>query len=145
MNIFKSEMFPSKYATLVFITSTVVFIKGYKLTKCRAAALKNIFSHSGFRFECKSNKPSAMCKISETFPDGTVMYCSFNKTYIKNDHIQGYNLVKHFCNGEKAHEFLLRIDHGEILQENQCIFDIEGVDISGIYFSRISFKMNDFN
>ena len=52
--------------------------------------------------------------------------------------------MKNLCNGEKAHEFLLRIDHGELLQENQCIFDIEGVDISGIYFSRICFKMNDW-
>jgi hypothetical protein len=130
---------PSKYATLMIITSTVVFIKGYKLTKCRAGALENKISHSGFRFECKSNKPTAMCKISETFPDGTVMYCSFNKTYVKNDHIQGFNLVKSYCNGEKAHDFLLRIGHGELLQENQCIFDIERVDISGIVF-KISFR-----
>ena len=133
MIVIKCEMFPSKYATLIIITYILVYIEGYKLKTCRAGVLENSLTHSGFRLECKSNKPTNMCKISETFPDGTIMYCSFNKTYIKNDHIQGFNLVKSYCNGEKAHEFLLRIGHGEILQENQCLFDIERVDISGIF------------
>lgn len=126
-------MLPSKYLTILTIITRVAYLQGYNLTMCRAGALKNTISHSGYRFECKTNKPTNTCKISETFPDGTLMYCSFNKTYIENDFIQGFNLVKSYCNGKKPHEFLLRIGHGELLSENQCVFDIEGIDISGIF------------
>ena len=59
------------------------------------------------------------------------MYCSFNKTYINEDWIQGFNLIKSECSGDKGHRFLLRIEHGEILAENNCILDVKNVDISG--------------
>ena len=106
-------------------------VNSFKMEVCRAAALSNETNQSGFRFECKSDTSTKICKISEEFPDGSIMYCSFNKTYINEDWIQGFNLVKSECSGDKDHRFLLRIEHGEILNDNNCILDVKSVDISG--------------
>ena len=107
-------------------------IEGYKMKRCRAAFRNNATNQSGFRFECRTDSFSKVCKISEEFPDGSIMYCTFNKTYINEDWIQGYNLIKSECSGVNGHQFLLRIEHGEILGDNNCILDVKHVDISGI-------------
>ena len=121
------------------IIGTIVSLDGYAIEKCRIAALTNRDNHQGFRFECKSDSYTTSCKLSETFPDNSVMYCTFNKTenynkYVKHENFQGFNLVKSHCNGEnrKSHEFYSRIEHGEMLQENQCILDVKDIDMSGI-------------
>ena len=126
-----SKMLLIKLVTLYSFTFDMFCVEGYKMKRCRAALLDNGTNQSGFRFECKADSLSKVCKISEEFPDGSIMYCTFNKTYINEDWIQGYNLIKSECSGEKSHQFLLRIEHGDILGENNCILDVKNVDISG--------------
>ena len=121
----------STLMTVYTFAYTMVRVNGFKMEVCRATALSNETNQSGFRFECKSDTSTKICKISEKFPDGSIIYCSFNKTYINEDWIQGFNLVKSECSGDKDHRFLLRIEHGEILNDNNCILDVKSVDISG--------------
>ena len=106
-------------------------VNGFNMEACRAAALSNETNQSGFRFECKSDTSTKICKISEKFPDGSIIYCSFNKTYINEDWIQGFNLVKSECSGDKDHRFLLRISHRGFYGDNECNFVVQKVDMSG--------------
>ena len=107
-------------------------VENYKIERCLAADLNNNTNRSGFRLECKSDASTKICRISEKFPDGSTMYCIFNKTYINEEWFQGYNLIKSECSGDKSHRFLLRIEHGEVMGDKNCILDINNVDISGI-------------
>ena len=120
--------------TITLMSYTIRQLEGYNITTCKAMNLTNATNNTGFRFDCKADKPTQYCKISEILQDYTERYCYFEKSYIDNDEVRGFNLVKSYCSGKKDHDFLLRIGHGEILEENRCVLEVTHINRLGIMF-----------